>query len=222
MDSAHPRLMGLFDVVVPPACAGCGAIGRILCPACRSSLRPPGHDRDRFVAPDPGVVIGESCELSVAAFEYEGPARRALAHLKYNGVRRIAPELALESFSRLQRLLLVTGPAVLVPIPLHVTRQRLRGYNQSRLIALALADRARLPVCDVLVRRRPTTVQHRLDRGARLRNLRGAFETTGPAPNVVVLVDDILTTVATLETCATVLRDAGARSVYGFAIARES
>ena len=214
--------MGLIDVFIPPACAGCGAIGRILCPACRSSLRPPGHDRDRFVAPDPGAVVGEACELSIAAFEYEGPVRRALAQLKYNGVRRIAPELANESLGHLRRLLWVTGPAVLVPIPLHVTRQRQRGYNQSRLIALALADRARLPVRDVLERRRPTTVQHRLDRAARLRNLRGAFETNGPVPKVVVLVDDILTTTATLETCATVLRGAGARSVYGFAIARET
>jgi predicted amidophosphoribosyltransferase len=78
-------------------------------------------------------------------------------------------------------------------------------------------------VADVLVRERATTQQHRLDRAARLRNLREAFAIRPGArpPPVAILVDDILTTSATLEACAAVLRDAGTSRVLGFAVARE-
>ncbi|MEJ7803377.1 MAG: ComF family protein, partial [Candidatus Limnocylindria bacterium] len=79
------------------------------------------------------------------------------------------------------------------------------------------------PVADVLERARLTTKQHRLDRVARLHNLRGAFGLRNGAvvPSTVILVDDIITTTATLEACASVLREAGCQSVYGFALARE-
>ena len=81
----------------------------------------------------------------------------------------------------------------------------------------------RLPAVDALDRIRPTTKQHRLDRLARLRNLRAAFSVRSGAavPTVAILVDDIITTTATLEACASVLREAGCEAVYGFAIARE-
>ena len=80
-----------------------------------------------------------------------------------------------------------------------------------------------LPALDALDRVRPTTKQHRLDRLARLRNLRDAFALRPGvrAPSVCVLVDDIITTTATLEACGSVLREAGCEAVYGFAIARE-
>ncbi len=72
-----------------------------------------------------------------------------------------------------------------------------------------------------LERVRPTAKQHRLNRAARLANLRGAFAGTGRAPPVAILVDDIITTTATLEACATVLRDADSTAVYGIGVARE-
>ena len=81
-----------------------------------------------------------------------------------------------------------------------------------------------LPVIDLLERVRPTTKQHRLDRAARLANLRAAFSVRAAAtsmPAAVIVVDDIVTTTATLEACASVLRAAGVREVYGFAVARE-
>jgi ComF family protein len=108
-------------------------------------------------------------------------------------------------------------------VPVHPARQRERGYNQAELIALALARHARLAVCDPLVRTRETTKQHKLDRAGRLRNLQGAFAPRpgSRVPQRVILVDDILTTSATLEACASVLREAGAKEVFGFTLARE-
>src|SRR5688500_642041 len=208
---------------MPPACAGCGRSGALLCGRCLGRLVPPSRAVDRFVAPDSGVVIGDSLTLALAAFAYAGPMRRALAALKYTGASRLAPVLARASLPALETLVAVSAAAVLVPVPVHVERRRVRGYNQAELIAQELSKRSRLPASLLLRRVRPTTKQHRLDRAARLANLRGAFEVTDGVrvPPTVILVDDIITTTTTLEACASVLRAAGAESVYGFAVARE-
>lgn len=215
--------MPLLDLLLPPACASCARIGSILCAQCRSELRPPTGPDDRFFAADAGVVLGDALELGVAAFAYEGVVRRALQRLKYIGAARVAAALADAALPALDPLLRISGAASFVPVPVHVARQRERGYNQAALLAAELARPTRLPVADVLLRPRPTTKQHRLDRAGRLRNLRDAFTLAAEArpPRVAIIVDDILTTSATLESCASVLRAGGSQQVYGFAIARE-
>lgn len=211
----------LLELVLPPACAGCGRPRGLLCDGCRSRLVAPSSPLDRFLAPDAGVVIGHSLSLALAAFAYEGPIRRALAALKYTGAARLAPILASASASRLAELVAISGDAALVPIPVHRDRLGERGYNQADLLAIALGRSVGRPVLSCLERRRPTTKQHRLNRSARLVNLRGAFGATLAPPAIAILVDDIITTTATLEACASVLRGAGCGTVYGFAIARE-
>ena len=210
--------MALLDLLMPPACAGCGRSGSLLCDRCVGAFAPPFRPDDRFIAPDAGVVIGDALSLAMAAFAYTGPMRRALAALKYSGASRLAPMLARAAAPALERLLAIAGPAVLVPVPVHRERRRERGYNQAELIARALG-----PTSPILERVRPTTKQHRLDRAARLANLRGAFWVAAGAsvPSTVIVVDDIITTTATLEACASVLREAGVQAVYGFAVARE-
>lgn len=215
--------MSLLDLLMPPACAGCGRPGALFCPRCVSNLVPPSRSDDRFVAPDAAVVLGDALLLGTAAFAYAGPIRRALAALKYTGAARLAPILADVALPALETLMRISGPATLVPVPVHEERRRERGYDQAELIARALA-RATESTCQPLLERvRPTTKQHRLDRAGRLANLRDAFRVragTDVAPTVVV-VDDIVTTTATLEVCASALRDAGCDRVYGFALARE-
>ena len=203
---------------MPPACAGCGRSGSLLCDRCVGAFAPPFRTEDRFVAADAGVVLGDALLLATAAFAYAGPMRRALAALKYSGASRLAPMLARIASPSLRTLLAITGPALLVPVPVHAERRRERGYNQAGLIARALG-----PTSSLLERMRPTTKQHRLDRAARLANLRGAFRVVPGAsvPATVIVVDDIITTTATLEACASVLREAGVDAVYGFAVARE-
>lgn len=214
--------MRLLDLLLPPACSGCGrSAGTLLCGECRATLRVPMDPRDRFVTADAGAIVGERLRLAMAAYAYEGPMRRALAALKYGGASRIAPVLGGLAAPALDRLRSISGEAVLVPVPVHAERLAARGYNQAGLLAEALGRPSGLPVRACLARTRATTKQHRLDRGARLRNLRGAFAAVVPAPAVAILVDDIITTTATLEACATVLRDAGCEAVYGLAIARE-
>ncbi len=175
------------------------------------------------MAPDAGVVIGDAILLGVAAFAHGGPLRRALAGLKYGGAARLAPALARAAAPAFARVLEVSGRAALVPVPVHRERMRVRGYNQAALIARELGRETRQPFADVLERTRPTTKQHRLDRAARLANLRGAFAARAGAsvPSTVIVVDDIITTTATLEACASALSEAGAKEVYGFAVSRE-
>ncbi len=210
-------MVALLDLLMPPACAACGRVGALLCPRCLNGLHVPSQPADRLLAPDGGVVVGDALFLAMAAFAYEGPMRRALAALKYGGVSRLAPILARAATPVIGNLLAITGPAVLVPVPLHRERQRARGYNQAELIARRLGS----PMALALERVRPTTKQHRLNRAARLANLRGAFRASGAVPLTAILVDDIITTTATLEACASVLREAGCQSVYGLALARE-
>lgn len=215
--------MGLLELLLPPACAACGRFGQLLCAGCVESFQSASTPDDRFAAADPGTLVGDALELAVAAFVHAGNLRRALQRLKYGGSGSIAEPLARAAAPALEALTRVCGPLPLVPVPVHAGRQRRRGYNQAALLASALGNTAGLPVLDILERRRSTARQHGLGKTARLHNLRGAFAVIDGAcsPPAAIVVDDILTTSATLESCARVLRDGGATAVYGFAIARE-
>jgi ComF family protein len=157
-------------------------------------------------------------------------ARRAVHALKYQGLPRITDDLA-AAFA--------LGPAItdgasvvfLVPIPLAAKRLRQRGYNQSDVLARALARRWRLPVYDALVRVRETATQTTLTPETRLANVAGAFApiggllTPGRRPGVsrhttYVLVDDVFTTGATLAEAARALEQAGATRIHGVTFAR--
>ena len=215
--------MGLLDLLLPGACAGCGRYGAVLCATCVASMQPAGADLDLFAAPDPRVVVGDAMELAMAAFAHEGAMRRALQRLKYGGAGKLAAPLALAAAPSLVRLLQLTGDAALVPVPVHAARRRQRGYNQAELLSAELSRLTQRPVVDLLVRSRPTTRQHGLGRADRLHNLRGALGIRPDlgVPRVAIVVDDILTTASTLEACAETLRRQGADRVFGFAVARE-
>jgi ComF family protein len=147
------------------------------------------------------------------------PASSIVHALKYGGWSKVAGEMA----ERMSRLAwprdVVEERAALVPIPLASARKRERGYNQSALIASCLAERWRVPVWETLVvRTRETSSQTRLTPEQRLGNVAGSFQIG--APNLdelqgahVMIVDDVVTTAATLNACAKVLYDAGARII---------
>ena len=112
---------------------------------------------------------------------------------------------------------------LVVPVPLHPARQRERGFNQAELLAAELQHISGLVVRNVLQRTRYTATQTQFDRSERMENLRGAFRLRRGS-NVqdlrMLLVDDVLTTGSTLSECASVLREAGARSVHAVTVAR--
>ena len=121
--------MAILDLLLPPSCAGCGHYGSAICGLCRRSFRKLGAYG--FLAPDPGVLVGDACIVAVAAFAHDEAIQRVLRRLKYGGGARLAAPLADLALPALRRLLGETGPAVLVPIPLHAERLRDRGYGRG-------------------------------------------------------------------------------------------
>lgn len=137
--------------------------------------------------------------------------------LKYQGWHRIADEMALRMSRVDWPIDVLDERGALVPVPLSEKRMKQRGYNQSERLAAALGLRWKLPVmADALARTRHTETQTRLTPGERLRNVSNAFTATAPSSirgAHLVLVDDVVTTAATLNACAAALCAGGARIV---------
>ncbi|PWR24783.1 amidophosphoribosyltransferase [Zavarzinia aquatilis] len=230
---------GLLDFLLPPACLGCDAAvdapGR-LCPECWPNVGfitapqcaccglpfelpvPAGTRCGGCIAHPPPFTVAR------AAARYGGPMRELLLRFKHADRLDLAPSLA--------RLMAQAGVEALadadalVPVPLHWRRRLMRRYNQSAELARAISRIAHVPVLpQALVRARPTPPQGRLGRLARLRNVAGAFSVPagakgGIAGKHLVLIDDVLTTGATVYACARVLKAAGAARVDVLTAAR--
>ena len=205
----------LLELLFPAHCAACRRHGAWLCDACLADV--PGQGQLQLV-PWPHLAAGGLMGV-YSLSPHAHPLREAVHALKYGGVRVLAPPLA---------ALLAEGLAecplwvdTLVPVPLHIARIRQRGYNQSELLARALGDECALAVsCGDLVRHRPTRSQVGLSADQRQANVDGAFACRPDAfaGERVLLIDDVLTTGATLTACATALRGAGAVEVWGLTL----
>ena len=200
---------------MPPACLACAMPLPAAAPAAGAA--PPWH---------PGRLCS-ACQHAPpplaethAAFLYGFPLDRLLPRLKFHRDLAAGRLLALAmaaAFSPHPR------PQALVPVPLHRARLRQRGYNQALELARPLGRRLDLPVrADLLRRARDTRAQSRLDADARAANLRDAFEVPArrAVPAHVALVDDVMTTGATLHAAADALMDAGADRVDAWVCAR--
>ena len=219
-----------LDLLFPPRCAACGRGGALLCATCEGGLVPAVPPRcSRCWRPLAAGACRE-CQLAPPAFERlraayinQGPARELVHALKFRGVSAVAPRMAslLADAVRAYEL----DADVIVPVPLGGRRRRSRGYNQAELLARSLARELTLPFeAAALIRRRQTPPQtQRRDAEARRRNVAGAFEARArfAADRRVLVVDDVTTTGATLEACASALKQAGARAVWALAFARE-
>jgi ComF family protein len=169
--------------------------------------------------------------VKAAAYgSYEGGLRDLIHMLKYEGVRPAANVLGRMLAEVLDGLHPAMGDAkvLVVPVPLHIAKQRQRGFNQSEMIAkialkLAPSGNDYAFVADALERTRDTQSQIGLTRHQRRENLRGAFRVKHPdliASQQVLLVDDVLTTGTTASECARILRRAGASKVWVATVAR--
>jgi ComF family protein len=196
--------------VKPPFCECCshpfdGEIaGDFTCPNCQ--------DRDMHFT------------CAVASRHARGLVRHLIHEFKYNKREYLRRPLANWLAETLDDPRIIATPIdALVPVPLHSTRLRERGYNQAQLLAELLAADYHFPVLQSLQRIRRTETQTSFDRAQRMENLHDAFHVGNNAAvknKHLVLVDDVLTTGSTLNECARVLHRAGAASVRAICVAR--
>lgn len=198
----HPECKQKLDRINGPVCFKCGApvsSEEEYCEVC-ATLKDRGWDQGRSV------------------FPYHGTIGDALRLVKNEGteefVRFFAKQMKQSQKAFIERM----APECIVPVPLHPSKQRLRGFNQAELLAEALGEELNLPVRLLLKKEKKTKEQKSLSRNQRIRNVKDAFRVDEDAmgdrvPASVLLLDDVTTTGSTLSACAAVLKAYGVAKV---------
>jgi ComF family protein len=234
-----PLFRGMADLCFPAACLVCGqrlptSRPPLFCSSCRPELRFPesplcaccglpfssAAGGDHLCA---GCLNGRQFSRARAVFLYTPGIARAIYTLKYGKTMAGLTSFRF-FFSERQPSLVLTPPDLIIPVPLHPARLRERGFNQAQLLAgIFFPERRQTLHLALLQRLRATPPQTGLTGELRRRNVKGAFRVTAPeqvAGRTVLLIDDVLTTGATVEECAMVLQRAGAGDVQVLTLAR--
>lgn len=200
-----PECVKKLSFVKQPVCKKCGkeisSAGREYCLDCMKHKR--------------------SFDYGRALLNYNDAAKKSMADIKYRNRREYLDFYAEAVWLRYGKLLLRLRADALVPVPVHPSRRRQRGFNQAELFADRIGERLGIPVRpEMLVRRKKTAPQKQLNPKERLNNLEEAFAAGAVSEGVrrVILVDDIYTTGSTIEACTRALLRAGVKNVYFIAI----
>lgn len=222
------RMVGMLRTTLPQACALCAAPTgtALMCAACAGALQSLPQACPRCALPSAhGSLCGQcladppAFERSQAAFVYAFPLDRLVQSFKYHGTLAYADWFAQ---AMLERRAERPAADVLIPVPLARSRQRERGFNQALEIAKPLSRWTGIPLlADTAIRVRDTPPQASLAWSERAKNIRGAFACAKALTGRrVIVIDDVMTTGASLEEFAKTLKRAGAASVENWLIAR--
>jgi competence protein ComFC len=223
----QPYLTALADLFYPERCVGCGRRSSdVLCRACFEGLPRVGSPvcgrcglPTAFATPACGECknVDFGFESAKAPLKYDGVGKEVVHALKYRGYKKVVARLAVPL------MLQVLGDGrfdAVVPVPLHRSRLRKRGFNQAELLARGVAEGINATVSDTLKVVRSTRDQVELSAAQRRANVAGAFGASGPLRGKVLLIDDVFTTGATMSACATTLTRAGAQEVHALSLCR--
>lgn len=222
-----------LNIIFPRRCPVCGEIteppGSLICRDCFQKLSFTSPPVCRSCGKEIPLSSDEYCrdcgkrkhsfESGMALLNYDETARRSMAGIKYGNRREYLDFYGAAMAARFRKRAEGMGAEALVPVPVHPSRKKSRGFNQAEVLADRIGEQLGIPVWpDLLVRRRKTRPQKDLTPGEHLENLRGAFEMNLPegrrVPETVILVDDIYTTGSTMEACAGILKQGGVKKVY--------
>lgn len=230
--------MGIVDkavnLVFPRRCPVCDDItmpfGRLVCDTCKGKIK--------YITDPACLKCGKQIQEEEkefcrdcagkehfyirgrALYEYHSMSD-SISRFKYAGRREYATFYGQDMTEKLGEQILQWKPQALIPVPIHVTRRRVRGYNQSELLAGALSAGLQIPMkADLIRRSRKTVPQKELNPAERQNNLKRAFKICGNDVklNTIVIVDDIYTTGSTIDAMAQTLKKAGVTNVYYVAL----
>lgn len=227
--------MNLLDFIFPKFCVSCGKIGSYFCTQCVKTIEPiksyesicPICEKSAIGGrTHPGCRNMYALDGLLSFFHYKNTMKKAIKSIKYQYVSHISKYVILSAHNSVN--LLSTYPCltdtIIVPIPLHSSRYRYRGFNQAELFAVQLAKIYHLRISrDMIQRIKATTPQVEMkNKSERLNNMKGMFEIKRGinVPRKIVLLDDVFTTGATMREAGRVLKKHGAEIVWGITIAR--
>lgn len=236
-DSRCKIKLMILDWLFPKCCVGCGSCGGYFCPQCQAKIAQSELVCPNCERPAIGGITHPLCRKRAgldglwSLGVYQDPLKKAIQRLKYKMVRDLASTLAdlliwywarysAHFFEEVQK---DPNSWVIVPVPLHPSRERWRGFNQSAVLAQYLAEKIGLQYREVLQRVKNTKPQVGLQGQTRHLNVRGAFALKVQyllSRSNVLLVDDVWTTGSTLRECGYVLKKAGAGKVWALTLAR--
>lgn len=206
----------IINFIWPPHCAGCRELLplntiRLICGNCLKIIKQQGPSFENLAG---------NCKVICSA-RYESVCKNVIVEFKFHASRTIAKSLAQIMTDDLVKYSGTFTPDLIVPVPLHPKRKQERGFNQSELISKWISKILKIP-CEnsFLKRTRNTPSQRALGKGERVKNVTGAFKSRNAAGKNILLVDDVLTTGATMFECAKTLKKAGAKKVFAVAFAK--
>lgn len=231
-------LREVVNAVLPPACPMCGrpapfAGGRRvdICPECMHIVsyvsepvclkcgKPVQNDEAEYCSDcsKKKHIYDQAC----AVYEYSQSVKDSIYRFKYHNKREYAHIYAKQIKDKCGRMISAWSPDVMIPVPIHSSRLKERGFNQAQLIAEELEHLTGIPMdCESLARVVKTVPMKELDNAQRVKNLQNAFQADKKVVEYkkVLIVDDIYTTGATFDACAAVLKQAGVQKVYGVSL----
>lgn len=215
-------LNGLTSLIFPPICKSCDrridSSASVICNACWDTLK----TVDKSLLPK--IETSGNIDEIYAVYLFDDLFQKIVHALKYQGNESIGIELGKRMSSFINPFMPSKNKAALVPIPLHPIKHRERGYNQSELIAIGLNEGTGIPINTRVIRRvKNTKTQTKLNAKEREQNMENAFAICKrfnlKADRIIILVDDVFTTGATMNSAALVLKNAGFKKVIGLVAA---
>lgn len=221
----------LLEILYPRRCPICDEIvmpkGQLICSKCfleLSYVKQPACKKCGKEVFNDSIEYCLDCsrhkrrfEYGIALLNYEEKAKRSMTKIKYKNKRQYMDFYIEAICQRYEKQIHYMKADALVPVPIHPSRRRRRGFNQAEILADGIGKRLEIPVCkELLVRNKKTAPQKALNPSERLHNLEQAFSARHLPGGIksVIIVDDIYTTGSTIEACTRVLKAAGIQKVY--------